>query len=278
MIALDAALRGYKVALVEKNDFSSGTSSRSTNLLHGGVRYLENAVKHLDCNEYRLVTEALHERRFMLSNAPYITRPIATVLPVNSWFQKQYMHMGLCLYDFIAHRGGLPHCHSISWKEMQYLFPKLDFDWIKGGLVYYDGQSNDARLSSIITRTAIDQGATAVNYMEVVDLLHSPCEEHKKSHPHELVHGVRVRDKQTDEEFDIHAAMTVNATGPFVDSILKMYTRLEGGEKALKTYHDVIVPSKGVHLLLRGTFCPKKAGIVTTTSDGRVMFMLPWQN
>lgn len=117
-----------------------------------------------------------------------------------------------------------------------------------------------------------------MNYMEVVDLLHSPCEEHKKSHPHELVHGVRVRDKQTDEEFDIHAAMTVNATGPFVDSILKMYTRLEGGENALKTYHDVIVPSKGVHLLLRGTFCPKKAGIVTTTSDGRVMFMLPWQN
>ena len=109
MIALDAALRGYKVALVEKNDFSSGTSSRSTNLLHGGVRYLENAVKHLDCNEYRLVTEALHERRFMLSNAPYITRPIATVLPVNSWFQKQYLLMGLCLYDFIAHRGGLPH-------------------------------------------------------------------------------------------------------------------------------------------------------------------------
>ena len=114
MIALDASLRGYKVALLEKNDFSSGTSSRSTNLLHGGIRYLENAVKHLDWGEFKLVREALHERQYMLQNAPYITRPIATVLPTNSWFQQQYMRIGLRLYDWIAHRGGLPSRYSLE--------------------------------------------------------------------------------------------------------------------------------------------------------------------
>ena len=118
MIALDAALRGYKVALVERYDFSSGTSSRSTNLLHGGVRYLEDAVKHMNWKEFKLVTvlilvnnqsqEALHERKYMLQNAPYMTRPLATVIPVNSWFQLQYVRMGLMMYDIIAWNGGLP--------------------------------------------------------------------------------------------------------------------------------------------------------------------------
>ena len=99
-----------------------------------------------------------------------------------------------------------------------------------------------------------------------------------KNDPHELVHGVHVCDRLTKNEFDIHAKITVNATGPYVDSILKMHERIEGGEEAVKNYQNVIVPSKGVHLLLRGTYCPKMAGIVTTTSDNRVMFMLPWQN
>ena len=143
---------------------------------------------------------------------------------------------------------------------------------------YYDGQSNDARLSAVIMRTAIDQGAVAANYLEVTDLLHSPCKVHMKSDPHELVHGIHVCDRLTKNEFDIHAKITVNATGPYVDSILKMHERIEGGEEAVKKYQNVIVPSKGVHLLLRGTYCPKMAGLVTTTSDNRVMFMLPWQN
>ena len=169
---------------------------------------------------------------------------------------------------------------------MQYLFPKLDFDWIRGGMVYlytfpsnfhsyYDGQSNDARLSAIITRTAVDQGAVAVNYVEVVDLLHSSQPDRFGYRP---IQGVRARDTLTGEELTVRATVTVNATGPYVDTILKMYEVIEKGEEAASEYKNVIVPSKGVHLLVRGSYCPRTTGLVTLTSDKRVIFMLPWQN
>ena len=139
---------------------------------------------------------------------------------------------------------------------------------------YYDGQSNDSRLNSIINRTATDNGAVSLNYMEVISLLHDTCPNHSSA-PHEIVKGVRVRDMLTGNEYDVRSKVTINATGPFVDSIIKMHEALSS--EAVK-HVDSIVPSKGVHLLLRGAFCPKSAGIITTTSDDRVMFMLPWQN
>lgn len=139
---------------------------------------------------------------------------------------------------------------------------------------YYDGQSNDSRLNSIINRTAVENGAVSVNYMEVMSLLHSPCPNHTQS-PHEIVTGVHVRDTLTGNEIDIRGKVTVNATGPFADSIIKMYEALSPSPVR---HVDCIVPSKGVHLLLQGSLCPRQAGIITTTSDNRVMFMLPWQN
>ena len=140
---------------------------------------------------------------------------------------------------------------------------------------YYDGQSNDARLSTIITRTAIDEGAVAVNYAEVTDLLHSSQPDRFGYKP---IQGVRARDTLTGKELTIHATVTVNATGPYVDTILKMYDIIERGEEAANEYKNVIIPSKGVHLLVRGSYCHRTTGLVTLTSDKRVIFMLPWQN
>lgn len=142
---------------------------------------------------------------------------------------------------------------------------------------YYDGQSNDSRLNTVINRTAIDAGAVSLNYMEVVDLLHAPCEQHAQSHPHERISGVVLHDRLTHEEVKVQGKVVVNATGPFVDAIMTMHEKIRFPERTTP-HQNVVVPAKGVHLLLRGDFCPNSAGIVTTTSDNRVMFMLPWQN
>lgn len=141
---------------------------------------------------------------------------------------------------------------------------------------YYDGQSNDARLSSIIARTAVDQGAVIANYVNVLDLL--PSTNSTTSSGHKQIEGVHVRDVLTEKEFDVHATVTVNATGPYVDTILRMYEVIQKGKEALDDYKDVMVPSKGVHLLVRGSYCPRTTGLVTLTSDKRVIFLLPWQN
>lgn len=170
---------------------------------------------------------------------------------------------------------------------MQYMFPALDFDWVKGGVVsisnkimmyrYYDGQSNDARLNTIINRTSLENGANCLNYMEVCGLLHTPCQQHSEKDAHDIITGVRVRDVFTKKEYEVNATITVNAAGPFVDSVLKMYETARNPAKKI-VHEDRIIPSKGVHLLLRGSYCPKNAGVVTMTSDKRVLFILPWQN
>ena len=129
----------------------------------------------------------------------------------------------------------------------------------------------------MINRTAIDSGAVSLNYIEVVDLLHAPCDQHKETNPHERITGVVVRDRLTQETIEVPGRVVVNATGPFVDAIMSMHEKIRYPERATP-HQNVVVPSKGVHILLRGDFCPKSAGIVTTTTDKRVMFMLPWQN
>lgn len=142
---------------------------------------------------------------------------------------------------------------------------------------YYDGQSNDARLNTVIHRTAIDNGATCLNYMEVTDLVHSPCTMHTQAHQHDVTEGVVVKDVLTEKEYTVHAKVTVNATGPFIDSILKMHEHARLPAKTIQ-HVDRIIPSKGIHLVLPGSLCPKDMGIITISSDERVLFILPWQH
>ncbi|HXW60162.1 MAG TPA: FAD-dependent oxidoreductase, partial [Myxococcota bacterium] len=168
---LDAATRGLKTALIEASDYSMGTSSRSTKLVHGGVRYLENAVKHLDHHEYALVRDALHERKFFLQNAPHLTRSLAILTPTYSWWDAFYYWVGLKCYDFIAGRASLGKSEFISKEQALARFPTLKKEGLKGAVLYYDGQFDDARMNISIILSAIEKGAKAANYVRAISLL-----------------------------------------------------------------------------------------------------------
>ena len=250
--AVDAASRGYDVALVEQSDFGKGTSSRSTKLAHGGVRYLEQG-------NISLVMEALKERGLMRQNAPHLVHDLAFVVPNYEWWEAPFYGIGLKVYNLLAGKYGFGASKILSREETLERLPTIKTDGLRGGIVYYDGQFDDSRLLINLAETAAEQGATLANYVKVDSLL-------KGSDG--FVNGAAVTDTETGHQFDLHAAIVINATGAFTDTIRKM---------ADPAAANIIAPSQGIHLVFKGEFLSSDNAImVPHTSDGRVMFAIPW--
>lgn len=265
-IALDAASRGLKVALVERDDFASGTSSKSTKLVHGGVRYLEKAVWQLDINQYRLVKEALRERRYFLDTAPHLSSWLPIMIPVEKWWQAPYFWAGTKAYDFLAGSENIESSYFLTRSKALDAFPMLRKDNLWGACVYYDGAHNDSRMNVCLAMTGALYGATMVNHLEVTSL--------EKDANGKLC-GARVKDLidekdgKTPQEFTIKAKGIINATGPFTDALRKMDDQ---------SVDEIVAPSSGVHVILPGYYSPSDMGLIDpSTSDGRVIFFLPWQ-
>ncbi|XP_028662286.2 glycerol-3-phosphate dehydrogenase, mitochondrial [Erpetoichthys calabaricus] len=263
--ALDAVTRNLKTALVEREDFSSGTSSRSTKLIHGGVRYLQKAIMKLDYEQYLMVKEALHERSNLLKIAPHLSGPLPIMLPVYKWWQLPYYWAGIKMYDLVSGSQCLKSSYILNKSKALELFPMLKKDQLVAAIVYYDGQHNDARMNLAIALTAARYGAATANYTEVMCIL-------KKTDPEtgkERVCGARCRDVITGQEFDVRAKCVINATGPFTDSLRKMDDQ---------NIPNICQPSAGVHIVMPGYYSPDKMGLLDpATSDGRVIFFLPWE-
>lgn len=256
--ALDAASRGLRVALIDARDFSAGTSSRSTKLVHGGVRYLELAFKHLDRGQYALVRDALRERKHFLENAPHLSNPLPILTPVYSWFAACYYLIGLKLYDFVAGSSSLGESKFISKEIATTRFPMLKTKNLKGAVVYYDGQFDDARMNIALIATAIKEGAVAANYVRSVSLIKED----------DKIKGVVAHDEETNETWPIRAKIVVNATGCYADAVRKMDN---------PNANDMIMTSQGSHIVLPAQFSdPNNGLIIPKTSDGRVIFLLPW--
>lgn len=263
-VALDSVSRGLKTALVELDDFSSGTSSRSTKLIHGGVRYLQKAIMRLDYEQYRMVKEALYERANLLAIAPHLSCPLPIMLPVYKWWQVPYYWVGIKMYDLVAGSKLVKPSYYLSKSKALELFPMLKKAKLCGALVYYDGQHNDARMNVAIVLTAARMGAKVANHVAVTHLIHKPDADGKM-----VVAGARVKDMITGAEWDVRAKCVVNATGPFTDSIRTM-----DDPKTPK----ICQPSAGVHIILPNYYSPEKMGLLDpSTSDGRVIFFLPWE-
>jgi glycerol-3-phosphate dehydrogenase len=258
--ALDAVARGLKVALIESDDLSSATSSRSTKLIHGGVRYLEKAVKEFDRSQFHLVRDALRERAVLIRIAPHLAHPLPLVTPLYQWWQVPYFMTGLKLYDALAGRANLAPSRFIDAKEALHRFPMLREEGLRGGVVYYDGQFDDARMNVAIAQTAAERGAIIVTHAAVIGLLHVDGK----------VRGARVRQHADGAELEVAARAVLNATGPFADRI----RRLDNPEAT-----PMLSASSGVHIVLDARFAPPGTGLlIPETEDGRVLFLLPWQN
>ncbi|RLB74444.1 MAG: glycerol-3-phosphate dehydrogenase [Deltaproteobacteria bacterium] len=259
-VALDAATRGLKVALIEKNDFSEGTSSRSTKLVHGGVRYLEMAVKTLDRVQYNLVKDGLHERGLLLKNARHLSNRIAFITPLYKWFDVPYVFAGLKFYDILSGKQNIGHSRLLSRKETLRRFPGVKSEGLKAGVLYYDGQFHDARMALSLALTAEQKGAVITNHVAVSGLL----KENGK------ISGAELTDSLSGETWQLKAKGVINATGPFVDQI-----RMMDNPDAPK----IITTSTGIHIILDKRFAPPDAGLmIPETEDGRVLFVLPWEN
>ncbi|TGZ80304.1 glycerol-3-phosphate dehydrogenase [Ascodesmis nigricans] len=275
-VAVDAATRGLKVALIERDDFSSGTSSKSTKLVHGGVRYLEKAVKEFDYSQYLLVREALKERAVFLTTAPHLSMSLPIMLPVYEWWKAPYYWAGTKCYDFLAGKENLESSYFLTRGKALEAFPMLKGEGLAGALVYYDGSHNDSRMNVTLALTAAQYGATVVNHAEVTELIKDPesgkiCGVKVKDLLHESKRGKPGKGESTPKEsISIAAKGVINATGPFTDAIRK----LDQGT----TTQEIVAPSSGVHIVLPGYYSPSRMGLIDpSTSDGRVIFFLPWQ-
>lgn len=258
-VALDAASRGLSVSLVEQGDFAEGTSGRSTKLLHGGVRYLESAVKHLDPVQYHLVRDGLKERGVLLRIAPHLCHRIPLVTPLYRWLEVPYVYAGLKLYDVLAGAMNIGHSRFLTRSEALESFPMLKTRGLKAGVSYYDGQFNDARMAVSLALTAAEQGAVVANHVRVRDLVKDKGR----------TRGAILVDSLTGEEWTIHARVVVNATGPFSD-LIRILDKPDA-EPLLKV-------SSGTHLVLDERFSPPDTGLlIPKTEDGRVLFILPWE-
>ncbi|KAK2864989.1 hypothetical protein FQN49_004025 [Arthroderma sp. PD_2] len=265
-IALDAATRGLRVAMVERDDFSAGTSSKSTKLVHGGVRYLEKAVWEMDYNQYALVKEALRERKYFLHTAPHLSMWLPIMVPVQKWWQVPYFWAGTKCYDFLAGSEGIESSYFLPRSKALDAFPMLRKDNLFGALVYYDGAHNDSRMNVSLAMTAALYGCTVVNHMEVTELTKDA---NGKLNGAKVKDLIAERNGEENGEFTIRAKSIINATGPFTDSIRKL------DDPSAK---EIVAPSSGVHIILPGYYSPAKMGLIDpSTSDGRVIFFLPWQ-
>jgi glycerol-3-phosphate dehydrogenase len=253
-VAVDAAARGYAVVLLEQADFGKGTSSRSTKLVHGGVRYLEQG-------NLSLVLEALRERGLLRLNAPHLVRDLPFIVPTYAWWEGPFYGLGLRVYDFLAGRYGFGRARNLSRKETLRRIPALRTEGLRGGVLYHDGQFDDSRLLIHLARTAAERGAVLVNYAPVTGLMRGSGS---------FVNGLTARDEETGTELRVPARAVVNATGPFCDAVRRM---------ADPNAEPVIAPSQGAHLVLPRRFLGGDTAImVPHTCDGRVLFALPWHD
>ena len=254
-LALDAAARGLTVVLLEADDFAKGTSSRATKLVHGGVRYLAQG-------NIGLVREALHERATLLHNAPHLVQPLPFVVPSYHWWETPYYAAGLLAYDALAGRRGLGATQILGKERTLALLPGARSEGLRGGVKYWDGQFDDARLAVLLARSARARGALVVNHCGVDGLLREQGK----------VKGVRARDAESGEVFKVRARCVVNATGVWVDE-LRALDR-DDGDPAVE---PMVAPSQGVHLVVDRDFMPGTHGLmVPKTADGRVLFAVPW--
>jgi len=251
-IAVDAVTRGYKTVLLEQSDFSKGTSSRSTKLAHGGVRYLAQG-------DILLVTEALHERGRMLRNAPHLTANQEFIIPVYTLWDVLLYTVGLKFYDLLAGRLSMGKSYFIRRETVLKRLPLIKPDGLKGGVVYHDGQFDDARMALALARACIEKGGISLNYFRVNDLLKNESGR---------ITGVRALDVESGCEYDLRAKLVINATGVFADEILRMDDPMA---------RPTIRPSQGVHIVLDNTFLQSNSAImIPKTDDGRVLFAIPW--
>ncbi len=253
-VAVDAAARGFDVVLLEAHDFGKGTSSRSTKLVHGGVRYLEQG-------NVPLVMSALKERGLLRQNAPHLVHDLAFVVPNYSWWEAPFYGIGLKLYDLLAGKYGFGASKVLTKEETLERLPELEPEELRGGVIYYDGQFDDARLLIHLAMTAADQNATLVNYCPVTGLLRDD---------EGYINGLTARDEETGEAVTVHARIVINATGVFTDSIRRM---------ADETVEPLVVTSQGIHLVFDPSFLKSDTALmVPRTSDGRVLFVIPWHS
>ncbi|MEX0894859.1 MAG: glycerol-3-phosphate dehydrogenase/oxidase [Balneolaceae bacterium] len=251
--AVDAASRGFKALLLEQHDFAKGTSSRSTKLVHGGVRYLRQG-------NISLVLEALKERGLLIQNAPHLVTNQTFVVPNYHWWEKPYYGIGLKMYDWLAGKRGFGNSRWLSRKQTLKHLPTLEPRNLKGGVLYHDGQFDDSRLAINLMQTVFDHGGTALNYTRVSGFIHEG----------ERVSGVKAEDQETGEKFDVKAKVIINATGVFTDSVRRMNN---------PDTEPIIQVSQGVHIMLDKKFHPGKSAImIPKTEDGRVLFAVPWHN
>ncbi len=252
-VAIEAASRGYKALLLEQSDFAKGTSSRSTKLVHGGVRYLQQG-------NISLVLEALKERGILKRNAPHLVHDLPFIVPNYDWWEGPFYGIGLKLYDALAGKEGFGASKILSKEETLKHLPTLETEGLRGGVIYYDGQFDDARLSINMAETAYEQGATLINYMKVTSLIKED----------NMLCGVEAVDLESNKKYKLNAKVVINATGVFTDSIRKM-----DDENAT----NIIVSGQGVHIVLDKTFIPGNTAImVPHTDDGRVIFAIPWHD
>jgi glycerol-3-phosphate dehydrogenase len=253
-VAIDAASRGYDVLLLEQHDFGKGTSSRSTKLVHGGVRYLEQG-------NIPLVREALKERALLRENAPHLVRELAFVVPNYAWWEAPFYGLGLKLYQTLSGRHGFGRSELLSKDETLRFLPNIQTDGLRGGVKYFDGQFDDSRLLIQMAATAVEQGATVLNYTTVTGLTRESTG---------TVNGVAARELEAGTEFLARARIVINATGAFCDAVRRL---------AEPEARELVAPSQGTHLVFDRSFLPGDTAImVPHTRDHRVMFAIPWHD
>ncbi len=250
-IAVDAAARGFRTALIEARDFASGTSSRSTKLIHGGVRYLAQG-------NLKLVREALLERALLLANAPALVRPLKFIVPCYHPLEREVMRIGLGVYDALAGKQGIGDTDWLSRAETIAQLPGVRAEGLRGGVAYWDAQFDDARLAIALMRTSVRLGAVAINYVEA---------DHIETNGGRVT-AIAARDTQTSERFELRAKAFFNATGVWADEVRR---RVDGAAAGL------ITASRGSHIVLPRSFLPSSTGMmIPKTADGRVLFAIPW--
>ena len=251
--ALDAASRGFKTLCIEKTDFSKGTSSRSTKLIHGGVRYLEQG-------NFAMVKSALHERWFMLKNAPISTKKIPFILPVYSWWRYYYYGFGLMLYDFLSGKFSIGKTSFLSKNDVIEKIPEIKEKSLKGGILYYDGQFDDSQICISLAKTAISKGATVINHMAFDSFIY----ENGK------IIGINALDTIDSKKLEIKTKVVINATGVFADDIM---------QKDSEKHIPIVSPSQGIHLVVdKKHYNANDAMLIPKTTDGRILFAVPWLN
>ena len=258
-VALDAASRGLRVVLVESHDFAKGTSSRATKLLHGGVRYLAQG-------NVSLVYEALHERTTLLNNAPHLAQPLAFVMPSYHWWETPFYGIGLKVYDALAGKSGLGKTEFLGRAGAIQALPGANTTGLLGGVKYWDGQFNDARLAITLAKTAALHGALLINYCQADDLLYAGGK----------VVGLRCTDTETSRSFELRAGCVINAAGVWVDALRVKDGTANAGDGRSET-KPMVAPSQGVHLVVDRHFLGSDVALmVPKTADGRVLFAVPW--